>query len=147
MLYRIRPSVAHQGFTDLPDNPDVSTVAPAVIYTILTSPQVESTFLPLNPKVRVSPTQLAWSPLDIPTLKDGPVDFVEGLKTIAGGGDPSLHEGLAIHMYLANASMEKKAFINNDGDMLIMPQKGRMDIQTEFGKSVYQLFVVCDSCG
>jgi homogentisate 1,2-dioxygenase len=30
--------------------------------------------------------------------------------------------------------MEKKAFCNNDGDMLILPQQGRLDIQTEFGK-------------
>lgn len=37
-------------------------------------------------------------------------------------------------MYLANTSMEKKAFCNNDGDMLILPQQGRLDIQTEFGK-------------
>lgn len=62
------------------------------------------------------------------------MDFVDGLKTIAGNGDPTLREGLAIHMYLANTSMERKAFCNNDGDMLILPQQGRLDIQTEFGK-------------
>ena len=37
-------------------------------------------------------------------------------------------------MYLANTSMDKKAFCNNDGDLLILPQQGRLDIQTEFGK-------------
>ena len=35
--------------------------------------------------------------------------------------------------------MEKKAFCNNDGDMLILPQQGRLDIQTEFGKYVLKL--------
>ncbi|CAL1699006.1 unnamed protein product [Somion occarium] len=30
--------------------------------------------------------------------------------------------------------MEKKAFVNSDGDFLIMPEKGRLDIQTEMGK-------------
>ncbi|TFK35605.1 homogentisate 1,2-dioxygenase [Crucibulum laeve] len=115
-LYRIRPSVAHKGFTRLPDNPDL-----------------ESCFLPLNPKVHVSPTQLAWHPFDLPADSES-VDFVDGLKTIAGNGDPTLREGLAIHMYMANASMDKKAFCNNDGDMLILPQQGRLDIQTEFGK-------------
>jgi homogentisate 1,2-dioxygenase len=64
------------------------------------------------------------------------VDFVEGLKTLAGNGDPTLREGLAIHVYLANSSMEKAAFCNNDGDMLIMPQQGRLDLQTEFGRLV-----------
>jgi homogentisate 1,2-dioxygenase len=115
-LYRIRPSVAHKGFTRLQDNPDL-----------------ESCFLPLNPKVHVSPTQLAWHPFSLPPDTEK-IDFVDGLKTIAGNGDPTLREGLAIHMYLANASMEKKAFCNNDGDMLILPQQGRLDIQTEFGK-------------
>ncbi|KAF9460311.1 homogentisate 1,2-dioxygenase [Collybia nuda] len=115
-LYRIRPSVAHQGFTPLPGNPDL-----------------ESHFFPTNPKVHVSPTQLAWHPFDIPS-GDAKVDFIDGLKTIAGNGDPALREGLAIHMYLANASMDKKAFVNSDGDMLILPQQGRLDVQTEFGK-------------
>jgi len=67
------------------------------------------------------------------------IDFIQGLKTIGGHGDPTLKEGLAIHMYMANASMNKKAFCNNDGDMLILPQHGRLDIKTEFGR--YALLV------
>ena len=47
-----------------------------------------------------------------------------------------MREGLAIHIYAANTSMEKRAFSNNDGNMLILPQQGRLDIQTEFGQSV-----------
>ncbi|TFK81305.1 homogentisate 1,2-dioxygenase [Polyporus arcularius HHB13444] len=115
-LYRIRPSVAHQGFTELPDNPDL-----------------ESNFLPLNPKVHFSPTQLAWHPFDIPS-ENSKTDFVSGLKTIAGNGDPTLREGLAVHIFAANESMGKRAFVNSDGDFLILPQQGRLDIQTEFGK-------------
>ncbi|KAG6889012.1 hypothetical protein C0995_004480 [Termitomyces sp. Mi166 len=80
-----------------------------------------------------SPTQLAWYPLDVPKDPNS-IDFVDGLKTLAGNGDPTLREGLAIHMYLANASMQNRAFCNNDGDFLILPQLGRLDIQTEFGK-------------
>ncbi|TFK22744.1 homogentisate 1,2-dioxygenase [Coprinopsis marcescibilis] len=124
-LYRIRPSVAHKGFTRLPDNPDM-----------------ESCFLPLNPKVHVSPTQLAWHPFDLPPGSEK-VDWTQGLKTIAGNGDPSLHEGLAIHMYLANTSMDKKAFCNNDGDMLILPQQGRLDVQTEYGKLMVRPGELC----
>uniref|UniRef100_A0A0W0EXK0 homogentisate 1,2-dioxygenase n=1 Tax=Moniliophthora roreri TaxID=221103 RepID=A0A0W0EXK0_MONRR len=126
-LYRIRPSVAHQGFNKLPDNPDL-----------------ESNFLPLNPKVHVSPTQLAWHPFDIPS-DSATVDFIAGLKTIAGNGDPTLREGIAIHIYAANTSMEKKAFCNLDGDMLILPQQGRIDVQTEFGHVMVrpgELFVI-----
>lgn len=83
--------------------------------------------------MHVSPTQLAWYPFDLPEDHTR-TDFVDGLKTLAGNGDPTLREGLAIHMYLANASMDRKAFVNNDGDMLILPQQGRLDIFTEFGK-------------
>ncbi|KAF7122328.1 hypothetical protein CNMCM5793_000285 [Aspergillus hiratsukae] len=113
-LYRARPAVAHEGFTELPDNKDT-----------------ESNFLPLNPRVHVSPTQLAWHPFEIPTGEE--VDFVNGLKTVAGSGDPTLREGLAIHVYTANTGMKKKAYVNSDGESLIVPQQGALDIQTEFG--------------
>jgi homogentisate 1,2-dioxygenase len=110
--------------TELPDNTDT-----------------ESCFLPVNNRVHVSPTQLAWLPFDTPT--DGKVDFVAGLKTIAGSGDPTLREGLAIHTFLANASMEKTAMVNSDGDFLIVPQQGSLDIQTEFGKLFVQPGEIC----
>ncbi|CAI7569070.1 unnamed protein product [Penicillium pancosmium] len=113
-LYRARPAVAHQGFTEMPDNKDT-----------------ESNFLPLNPRIHISPTQLAWHPFDIPAT--GEVDFVSGLKTIAGSGEPTLREGIATHVYVANTSMKKKAFVNSDGEFLIVPQQGALDIQTEFG--------------
>jgi homogentisate 1,2-dioxygenase len=108
--------VAHQGFIKLPSNADI-----------------ESNFSPLNPKVHVSPTQLARHPFDIPP-ESSVVDFISGLKTIGGNGDPTSREGLAVHIYAANTSMGNKAFCNNDGDLLILPQQGRLDLQTEFGK-------------
>jgi homogentisate 1,2-dioxygenase len=94
---------------------------------------MESCFLPLNPKVHISPTQLAWHPFDLPPDSEK-VDFTQGIKTVAGNGDPTLHEGLAIHIYAANTSMGKRAFCNSDGDFLILPQQGRLDIQTELGR-------------
>ncbi|KAH7118606.1 Homogentisate 1,2-dioxygenase [Dactylonectria estremocensis] len=123
-LYRARPAVAHQGFTELPDNPDT-----------------ESNFLPINPRVHVSPTQLAWNPFEIPPGQD--LDFVDGLKTIAGSGDPTLREGLATHVFVCNKSMHKKAFVNSDGDFLIVPQQGTLDIQTEFGFLYVQPGEIC----
>ncbi|RDW79986.1 putative homogentisate 1,2-dioxygenase-1 [Coleophoma cylindrospora] len=122
-LYRARPAVAHDGFTDLPDNEDM-----------------ESCFLQLNPKVHVSPTQLAWLPFDIPTEK---VDFIGGLKTVAGSGDPMLREGCATHIYTANTSMTRKGFVNSDGDFLIVPSTGALDIQTEFGPLYVQPGEIC----
>ena len=87
----------------------------------------------MNPKVQFVPTQVAWDPFPIPALPEE-VDFVDGLKTVGGQGDPTLREGIAVHMYLANKSMGNRAFCNNDGDMLILPQQGRLDIQTEYGR-------------
>ena len=98
---------------------------------------METSFTANNPKIHVSPTQLAWHPLEIPKE---PTDFIQGFRTVAGNGDPMLREGLAIHIYLANKSMEKKAAVNSDGDMLILPQQGRLDIQTELGKYVAHSF-------
>ncbi|KAH7409553.1 homogentisate 1,2-dioxygenase [Cadophora sp. MPI-SDFR-AT-0126] len=123
-LYRVRPAVAHEGFTDLPDNKDT-----------------ESNFMPINPKVHISPTQLAWLPFDIPT--EGGIDFVSGLKTVAGSGEPTLREGIATHVYTANTSMSQKAFVNSDGDFLIVPQQGSLDIQTEFGPLFVQPGEIC----
>lgn len=76
---------------------------------------------------------MAWDPFSIPALPRE-VDFVDGLKTIGGQGDPTSREGVAVHMYLASKSMGNRAFCNNDGDMLILPQQGRLDIQTEYGR-------------
>ena len=76
---------------------------------------------------------MAWHPFDIPA-DSSKVDFVEGLKTIAGNGDPTMREGLAVHVYAGNESMAKRAYCNSDGDFLILPQQGRLDIQTELGR-------------
>ncbi|KAK0193433.1 homogentisate 1,2-dioxygenase [Armillaria mellea] len=97
------------------------------------NPDMESNFLPINSKVHISPTQLKWTPPPFPSSTDE-VDFIAGLKTIGGNGEPTAREGLALHIYLANASMKNTAFCNSDGDMLVAPQQGRLDVQTEFGR-------------
>ncbi|KAK0476460.1 homogentisate 1,2-dioxygenase [Armillaria novae-zelandiae] len=94
---------------------------------------MESNFLPINPKVHISPTQLNWSPPPLPSSSEE-VDFIAGLKTMGGNGEPTAREGLALHFYVANADMKSKAFCNSDGDMLVVPQQGRLDVQTEFGR-------------
>lgn len=118
-MYRMRPSVAHGPL--LP--------APAI------NPHLEASFLPGNDKIEIVPDQLAWDPFPLPPSDDAAAttDFVEGLRTIAGQGSPALKQGLAVHIYAASASMERRAFCNTDGDLLILPQTGRLEIQTELG--------------
>ncbi|KAF8849251.1 homogentisate 1,2-dioxygenase [Acephala macrosclerotiorum] len=115
-FYRIRPSVAHGPLSKLEDN--------AVL---------QGNFSSTNSKVEYSPMGNVWNAFSLPQETEK-VDFVQGLKTVCGHGDATTKEGLAIHMYMANTSMTNKAFCNNDGDMLIVPQQGRLDIQTEFGR-------------
>jgi homogentisate 1,2-dioxygenase len=115
-FYRIQPSVAHKPLKRKASNPDL-----------------EAVFTPTNPNAVFTPQDLGWDKFPLPSDAEE-VDFVDGLKTIGGHGDPAAKEGLAVHVYLANASMKKRAFCNNDGDMLILPQEGRLDIQTEFGR-------------
>ncbi|KAG5457675.1 MAG: homogentisate 1,2-dioxygenase-domain-containing protein, partial [Olpidium bornovanus] len=98
----------------------------------LDRPDVVGVFGPSN--CHVVPQQLRWSPFDIPAGSGKGCDFVDGLHTIAGTGDPSIRSGLAIHVYLANKDMTDSAFCNADGDFLIVPQEGTILITTEFGR-------------
>lgn len=61
---------------------------------------------------------MRWNPFDIPNA-DEQINFVQGLHTICGAGDPKTRHGIAIHVYLCNASMKDTAFYNVDGDFLI----------------------------
>ena len=68
-------------------------------------------------------------PLPIPAE---PLDFIDGLTTLMGAGDGNT-TGLAIHLYTANNSMENRYFYNADGEMLFVPQQGRLRLLTELG--------------
>jgi homogentisate 1,2-dioxygenase len=78
----------------------------------------------------VTPDQLRWSPLPIP---ETPTDFVEGLVTMAGNGAPSMQGGIGVHMYAANRDMQGRFFYDADGELLVVPQHGRLHIETELG--------------
>ncbi len=107
--YRIRPSVVHKPFRQISNRLIRST--------------------PFD-EVPTTPSQLRWNPLPIPAQ---PTDFVDGIVTIAGNGDASMHSGVAIHFYAASSSMENRFFYNADGEMLIVPQHGRLVVHTELG--------------
>jgi homogentisate 1,2-dioxygenase len=78
----------------------------------------------------ISPVQMRWSPLPIPTE---PTDFLEGLRTAAGTGSLQQHSGCAIHWYAANRSMRDRFLYDADGELLIVPQLGRLRVLTELG--------------
>ncbi|MGE0883948.1 MAG: homogentisate 1,2-dioxygenase [Blastocatellales bacterium] len=102
-LYRIRPSVLHKPFKQISNR-------------LLRS-------APFN-ELPPTPNQLRWDPLPLPTE---PTDFVDGLTTIAG------NDGIGIHIYAANRSMQDRFFYNADGELLIVPELGGLRIHTELG--------------
>jgi len=108
-LYRIRPGVVH-----LPFQPYEG--AQSWLSDFGTAP--------------VTPNQLRWSPLPEPGT---PTDFIDGMTTWAGNGGPGAHTGVGIHLYAANQSMQGRYFYNADGEMLIVPQQGRLRLATELG--------------
>lgn len=82
-------------------------------------------------EVPPSPNRMRWAPLDWPA---GSVDFVDSMTTYAGAGDPAAQSGLAAHVYVATVDMKDRCFFNADGELLIVPQDGRLDVWTEFGR-------------
>jgi homogentisate 1,2-dioxygenase len=108
-LYRIRPSAMH-GRLQRIDN------------RLLASAPFAAGETP--------PNRLRWNPMPEP---DGPADFIDGLVTMAGNGDAGARSGVGIHLYFANRSMDDRYFANADGEMLIVPQHGRLALPTELG--------------
>ncbi len=63
-------------------------------------------------------------------------DFVDGLRTYAVNGDPDAQCGMAAHLYSIDRSMGDRALVNADGEMLLVPQQGRLLVRTELGRMV-----------
>jgi len=82
--------------------------------------------------VAMPPDPLRWAPADIPDAKSTPTDFVDGVRTVVVNGDPEAQTGMAAHLVLCNTSMQR-AFVNADGEMLLVPQQGALTVTTELG--------------
>ncbi|WP_431963259.1 homogentisate 1,2-dioxygenase [Actinacidiphila sp. bgisy160] len=108
-LYRIRPSAAHPPFRRIPNG------------RLRSAPFTEA---------EPDPNRLRWSPLPLP---QEPADFVDGLVTVGGNGDVLRREGIGIHWYAANRSMDSRVFSSSDGELLIVPERGRLLLRTELG--------------
>ncbi|MDE3197003.1 MAG: homogentisate 1,2-dioxygenase, partial [Acidobacteriota bacterium] len=107
--YRIRPSVTHKPSRRISN------------HLIRGGPFTE---------IETPPNQMRWDPLPIP---EEPTEFIEGLITMGGNGDPAMQTGFAIHIYAANRPMTSRVFCTADGEMLIVPQQGRLRLATELG--------------
>ncbi|MGF1593316.1 MAG: homogentisate 1,2-dioxygenase [Kiloniellaceae bacterium] len=111
-LYRIRPSVKHQGRFARRDLP-----------LWRSAPDLAGDRLPLG--------QLRWGPVPIP--RDEDLTFLTGMRTMTTAGEVATQTGMAAHVYLVTAAMQREYFYNADGELLVVPQQGALRFATEFG--------------
>ena len=104
-MYRIKPSANHPAFVKL---------------------QRQFSGCESGP---VTPNRLRWNPLPIP---DEATDFIDGLVRMAANSGPEKPAGISIYTYRANTSMQR-VFFNADGELLLVPEQGRLRIATELG--------------
>jgi homogentisate 1,2-dioxygenase len=109
-LYRMRPSAEH---------PPYRPYEGAKLFT------AESLHDPLPPN------RLRWDPLAV----DGEgADLIDSMATMMANGGPEALSGAAVHIYRATADMKNRAFFNADGEMLFVPERGRLELLTEMGR-------------
>jgi homogentisate 1,2-dioxygenase len=108
-LYRLRPSADHPAYVRYEG---ARRFAPGVSQSPL------------------PPNRMRWSPLPAP---EGPVDLIDGLVTMMANRDPAGLDGVAVHVYHANRDMTARAFADADGELLFVPQEGRLKLFTEMG--------------
>ncbi|MBY8820782.1 homogentisate 1,2-dioxygenase [Sphingomonas colocasiae] len=109
-LYRLRPSAEH---------------APYCPY------EGAAQFTPDVADGPLSPNRLRWNPLAMP---DTPTDLIDGMATMMINQDAASLEGVAVHVYRANADMVARAFVDADGELLFIPEHGRLTLLTELGR-------------
>ena len=111
-LYRIRPSVKHNGRFK----------------------QVDKAYMRNAPQARHESEmpigQYRWAPLPVP---NEPLTFVSGLRTITTAGDSDARAGMAAHMLFITRNMENEYFFNADGEYLIVAQENDLRFVTEMG--------------
>ena len=113
-MYRIIPSAVHEPMKPLDESEMGFDKRPTKHFI---------TNFADSKKVHITPERMRWKPLKFKG-EDGSkqiVNFVEGIKTMCGAGDPAMKDGLGIHAYSCNSSMFRTSFYSADGDMLIVP--------------------------
>ena len=109
--YRIRPSVKHTGRFE-------KIAAPLW----KSAPNIDPDVISLG--------QYRWDPVP---HSDEPLTWISGMRTVTTAGDVNTQTGMAAHVYLVTASMVDEYFYSADGELLVVPQEGRLRFVTELG--------------
>jgi homogentisate 1,2-dioxygenase len=78
----------------------------------------------------ISLGQYRWDP--VPHASE-PLTWVTGMRTVTTAGDVNTQTGMAAHIYLVTESMRDEYFYSADGELLVVPQEGRLRFCTELG--------------
>lgn len=105
-LYRIRPSARHGAYRKLDRQLGGAVLGGA------------------------TPNRLRWNPEAMPSA---PTDFLDGLSRVAANTEAGQPSGASIYRYAANRSMER-VFYDADGELLIVPEQGRLRVHSEVGQ-------------
>jgi homogentisate 1,2-dioxygenase len=89
-------------------------------------------FAPGTIDAPLAPNRLRWNPLPIDEGKN--LDVIDSLTTMVANRDPQTLEGVAVHLYRASRDMERRFFFDADGELLFIPQEGRLSLRTEMGR-------------
>ena len=108
-LYRLRPSASHPPFVRYDGAPR---------------------FAPATADAPLAPNRLRWGPLDI----DPNSDWLDSLTTMLASHPPESQSGAALHIYRAGQDMVDRAFVDADGELILIPEQGRLAILTELGR-------------
>jgi homogentisate 1,2-dioxygenase len=109
-LYRLRPTADHRPFVRYDG---------------------AKFFAPGTVEAPLAPNRLRWNP---PSDLPAGADFVDGMVTMLANRDPADLEGVAVHQYRTSKSMDRRVFVNADGELLIIPQAGTLRLATELGR-------------
>ena len=106
--------------------------------------------------LKLDPNPMRWGPMPLveQEASDGTntksLNFLEGVKTMMGSGDPASKSGLGIHFYSFDADMMASTddgvnthMYNSDGDLLIVPQVGSLHLLTELGRLIVHPAEIC----
>jgi len=136
-LYRIQPSVAANSSSS--GSSPLNTRLHRYLGGITEDPTKRECCEPV-----VDP--LRWKPrMDFAATTTCTTDFWEALQLHCHAGDPACRQGLAIYQYANGGpfSQPEQHYCNADGDFLIVPHQGTLQITTELGRLTVQPSEIC----
>ena len=109
-LYRMRPTAEHPPFTPY---------------------EGAARFVGGDDTAPLAPNRLRWNPV---AASPPETDLVDGMTTMLTNRPPADLEGVVVHVYAATKDMTDRVFFDADGELLFVPQAGRLELLTELGR-------------